>query len=64
MKNSVKRLSVSIFVLFVAVCLVATSAYAWFTMSNNPTTGSFDLTVTTTDGLYISASGIDGSYRT
>ncbi len=64
MKNSVKRLSVSIFVLFVAVCLVATSAYAWFTMSNNPTTGSFDLTVTTTDGLYISASGIDGTYKT
>jgi len=53
MKNSNKRLLVSIAALVISIALAATSTFAWFTMDATPEVSNIDLTVTSQDGLDI-----------
>ncbi|MDR3186276.1 MAG: hypothetical protein LBU04_05665 [Christensenellaceae bacterium] len=57
-KKSIKskifaKLIISIMILAVSIAFAGTSTYAWFSLSSTPTVGTFDLTVTTRDGLFI-----------
>lgn len=60
MKKAKKALLISIFSLVFAVAIATTSTLAWFAMSDDPTVEEFELTVTTNENLYISASEESG----
>lgn len=63
MKSAGRKLFVSVFVLVVALSLTVTSTFAWFTMSATPKVSEFNVNVTTSDGLLISATGAAGSFK-
>lgn len=63
MKSAAKKLIASAIVLVVALSLAVTSTFAWFTMSNDPKVESLNVNVTTSNGLLISATGEEGTYR-
>ena len=63
MKKAGKKLIISVFVLVVALSLAVTSTFAWFTMSTTPKVESFNVNVTTANGLMVSLNGDAGSYR-
>jgi hypothetical protein len=64
MKKTVRKLIISAFVLVVALSLAVTSTFAWFTMTNTPSVDSFDLNVTTSNGMTMSLTDTAGSYKT
>lgn len=63
MNKVTKKLLISVMILMVTASLAITSTYAWFTMNDTPEVAGFDLEVTTVDGLYISLSGDDGTFK-
>lgn len=63
MKKAGRKLIVSVFVLVVAMSLAVTSTFAWFTMTNTPSVDGFNVNVTTSEGLLISLTGADGTYK-
>ncbi|MFA5449018.1 MAG: hypothetical protein WC292_01070 [Clostridia bacterium] len=63
MKKTTKKLLISIMILLAAVSLATATTYAWFTMNNTPEVETFDLNVTSVDGLYISLSGDEGTFK-
>lgn len=60
MSKTKKSLVISIFTLVMAVAIATTSTFAWFAMTETPSVEEFELTVTTQDGLFISANHESG----
>lgn len=53
MKNTSKKLFISVFALLFAVVAVATTSFAWFTISGKARVDAFDLNIVTGEGIEI-----------
>ena len=60
MLNLRRKLLVSVFTLMLAVCAVATTTYAWFTMGNETTVSNIEMSVQGSDGLMIRVVSVNG----
>ena len=59
-----QKLLISAITLVFAVIAVVSSTYAWFTMNSVNTVSNLDFTATTGEGLYMSLTGEDGTWKT
>lgn len=63
-KNKKKKMSSLLLLLFLTIILLTTSTYAWFTSNRTVTIAGINVNVSASNGLLISTSAADGSWKT
>lgn len=62
-KNKKRKLGSLLLLLFLTIVLLTTSTYAWFTSNRTVTVGGLDVNVSSANGLLISSTAADGSWK-